>query len=102
MLFHVDMIYLAKQAKLDVEKALLRDENSNQIEPRTGFLQFYVKTKKVCRCFASFSSEQEHFTHGLCLTAPMHPSVVKKSNRSCSVKEKMSKFSGAASPWPSR
>ena len=60
MLFHVDMINLAKQAKRDVEKALLWDENRNQIEPRTGFLQFYVKTKKVCKCFASFSSEQAH------------------------------------------
>ena len=44
MLFHVDMIYLAKQAKHGVEKALFWDENCNQIEPRTGFLQFYVKT----------------------------------------------------------
>ena len=43
-----------------LKKALLGDENRNQIKPRTGFLQFYVKTKKVCRCFASFSSEQEH------------------------------------------
>ena len=49
MLFHVDMIYLAKQAKRGVEKALFVDENRSQIEPRTGFLQFYVKTKKVCR-----------------------------------------------------
>ena len=43
-----------------LKKALLWDENRNQIELRTGFLQFYVKTKKVCRCFACFSSEQEH------------------------------------------
>ena len=36
MLFHVDMIYLAKQAKRGVEKkALFADENRNQIEPRT-------------------------------------------------------------------
>ena len=60
MLFHVDMIYLAKQAKRGVEKALFVDENRNQIEPGMGFLQFYVKTKKVCKCFASFSSEQAH------------------------------------------
>ena len=45
MLFHVDMIYLAKQAKRGVEKSFV-DENGSQIEPRTGFLQFYVKTKK--------------------------------------------------------
>ena len=63
-----------------LKKALLCDENRNQIEPRTGFLQFYVKTEKVCRCFASFSSEQEHFTPGMYRGALIHPSDVKKSN----------------------
>ena len=51
MLFHEDMIYLAKQAKLDVEKKLcfeMRTVIKSNIG--TGFLQFYVKTKKVCRC----------------------------------------------------
>ena len=81
MLFHVDMIYLAKQ----VEKSFV-DESRNQIEPRTGFLQFYVKTKKVCKCFASFSSEQAHFTHGMYITALIRPSHVKKSNRSCCIR----------------
>ena len=33
-----------------LKKALFVDENGNQIEPRTGFLQFYVKMKKVCKC----------------------------------------------------
>ena len=79
MLFHVDMVYLAKRAKCDVEKkALLLDQNRNQIEPRTGFLQFYVKTKKVCRCFANFSPEQEHFTHGMYITALIRTSDIKK------------------------
>ena len=51
MLLHVEMIYLAKQAKRGVEKkAFFVYENRNKIEPRTGFLQFYVKTKKVCKC----------------------------------------------------
>ena len=58
MLFHVDMIYLAKQAKWNVEKALLWDQNRNQIEPRAGFLQFYVKTKKVWRCFANLAQNK--------------------------------------------
>ena len=40
---------------------------------RTGFLQFYVKIKKVFRCFARFSSEQEHFTHGMYITALIRP-----------------------------
>ena len=61
-----------------LKKALLWDENRNQFELRTGFLQFYVKTKKVCRCFASFSSEQEHFTHAMYMTALIRPSDVKK------------------------
>ena len=87
MLFHVDMIYLAKQAERDVENALLLDKNRNQIEPRTGFLQFYVKMKKVCRCFASFSSEQEHFTLGMYMAALIRLSHATKSNRSCSRKE---------------
>ena len=70
-----------------LNKALLLGENCNQIEPRTGFHQFYVKTKKVFRCFANFSSEQEHFTHGMYITALIRTSDVNKSNRSCSMKE---------------
>ena len=61
-----------------LKKALLWDENRNQIEPWTGFLQFYVKTKKVCKCFASFSSEQEHFTHVMYMAALIRPLDVKK------------------------
>ena len=70
-----------------LKKALLWDEDRNQIEPRTGFLQFNVKTKKVCKCFASFSSEQEHFSHDMYITTLLRPSDVKKSNRSCAMKE---------------
>ena len=69
-----------------LKKALIVHENRNQIEPRTGFLQFYVKMKKVCKCFASFSSEQAHFTHGIYMTALIRPSHVKKMNRSCSIR----------------
>ena len=58
------------------------------MEHRTGFLQFYVKTKKVCICFASFSSEQALFTHDMYITALILPSDVKKSNRSCSTSAK--------------
>ena len=72
MLFHVDMIYLAKQAKRNVEKSLDR----NQIEHRTGLLQFYVKTRKLSICVASFSSEQEHFTHGMYITTLIRPADV--------------------------
>ena len=62
-------------------------QDRNQIEPRTGFLQFNVKTKKVCKWFASFSSEQEHFAHAMFITALIRPSDIKKSNRSCAMKE---------------
>ena len=56
-----------------LKKALFVDESRSQIEPRTGFLQFYVKTKKVC----SFSSEQALFTHGMYIAALIRPSLVK-------------------------
>ena len=68
---------LLNRSNLMLKKALLWDEDRNQIEHRTGFLQFYVKTKKVCRWFASFSSEQEHFTHGMFITPLIRPSDVK-------------------------
>ena len=61
-----------------LKKALLWDEDRNQIESRTGFLQFYVKTKKVCRCSASFSSDKKHLTHGMLIAALICPSDVKK------------------------
>ena len=69
-----------------LKKALFVDENRSQIEPRTRFLQFYIKTKKVCKCLANLSSEQAHFTHGMRITALIRPSHVKKSNRSCSIR----------------
>ena len=81
MLFHVDMIYLAKQGKRDVEKsfALILMKTVNQIKPRTGFLKFYDKTKKLSRCFASFSLGPEQFTHGIYITVLICPTYVKKS-----------------------
>ena len=61
-----------------LKKALFWDDNRNQIEPRAGFLQSYVKTKKVCRCFANFNSEQEHFTHGMYISTLIRASDVEK------------------------
>ena len=60
-----------------LKKTLPWGEDRNQIEPRTGFCQFNVKTKKVCICFASFSTEQEHFSHDMYITAVIRPSDVK-------------------------
>ena len=45
MPFHVDLIYLAKQAKRGVEKSFVY-ENRNQIEPSTGFLSSMSKRRK--------------------------------------------------------
>ena len=45
--------------------------------PERDFFSFMSKRKKVCRCFASFSSEQEHFTHGMYMTALIHPLDIK-------------------------
>ena len=69
-----------------LKKALFVHENRNQIETRTGFLQFYVKTKKVCKCFASYISEQANLTHGMYITALIRLSHINKSNRSCSIR----------------
>ena len=85
-----------------LKKALLWNEDRNQIDHRTGFPQFYVKTKKVCRCFASFSSEQAHFTHGMYITALILSSDVKKFEPIMFYEGKVPKFSGAEAPAPSR
>ena len=42
--------------------------------------------------FAIFSSEQEHFTHDMYITAIIRPLDVRKSNRSCSMKERCQSF----------
>ena len=47
MLFHVDMIYLAKQTKRGVEKkALFVDENRNKSNPEQDFFSFMSKRRK--------------------------------------------------------
>ena len=68
---------LLNRPSVMLKKALFWDENRNQMEPRTGFFRFYFKTKKVCICFDSFSSEQTHFTHDMYITALIYPSYVK-------------------------
>ena len=73
-------------------------QDRNQIEPRTGFLQFNVKTKKVCICFASFSSEQEHFSHAMFITALIRPSDIKKIEPIMCYEGMKPKSSGAIVP----
>ena len=46
MLFHVDMIYLAKQAKRDVEKALLYDKDVTKSNPERDFFNYMSKQRK--------------------------------------------------------
>ena len=45
--------------------------------PEQDFFSFNVKTKIVCRYFASCSSEQEHLTHGMYMSVLIRPSDVK-------------------------
>ena len=55
--------------------------------PERDFFSFMSKRRKLCKCFASFSSEQAHFTHGMYITNSSYPSFApKKSNRSCSIR----------------
>ena len=66
MLFHVDMIYLAKQAKRDVKEGFaLRLRTVTNSNPVRDFFSFMSKRRKFADVFASFSSEHEHFTHGM-------------------------------------
>ena len=48
-----------------LKKALLSDEDRNQIEHRTGFLQFYVKTKKECS-FLPVLAQNTRILHMAC------------------------------------
>ena len=45
--------------------------------PERDFSSIMSKSKKVCGSFASFSSEKEHFTRGMYMTALICPSDVK-------------------------
>ena len=54
--------------------------------PKRDIFGFMSKRRKYAIFFASFSSEQAHFTHGMYITALIRASQVKKSNRSCSIR----------------
>ena len=74
MLFHVDMIYLAKQAKCDVEESF-EMRTVTKSNPERDFISFMSKRRKYTN------------THGMYITALIRPSYVNKSNRSYSMKE---------------
>ena len=63
MPFHVDMIYLAKQAKRGVEKKpLFVDENRNQIEPRKrDFFSFMSKRRKYANVLPVLAQNKRIF-----------------------------------------
>ena len=82
MLFHVDMIYLAKHA----EKKLCFETRTVTKSNLERFSSVLCQNKESMQMFCQFSSEQEHFTHGMYMTALIRSSGV-KSNRSCSMKE---------------
>ena len=75
MLFHVDMIYLAKQAKRNVEKNFAKEMRTvAKSNPERDFFNFMSKRRKYAAVFYSLSSEQEHFTHGMYIRALIRPS----------------------------
>ena len=88
LLFYIHMIYLSKQAEHNVEKKLCFEITTvTKSNSERDFFQFYVNTEEVYRCFASFRSEREPFTHAMCITMTLlHPSNVKHSTRSCTIK----------------
>ena len=77
MLFHVDMIYLAKQPKRDVKKifALRCEPWPNRTQNEISSVLF--QNEESMQMFCQFSSGQEHFTHGMLMTALIRPSDVK-------------------------
>ena len=76
LLFHVDMIYLAKEAKRDVEKKLCFEMRTvTKSNHERDFFSFMSKRRKYADV-ASFSSVKEHFTHVMYMTALIRPSFV--------------------------
>ena len=84
------------------EFALILMKTINQIEPRTGFLKFYDKTKKLSRCFASFSLGPEQFTHGMYITVLICPTYLKIIETIMYYERMMPKCPGTVAPSPSR
>ena len=60
MLFHVDMIYLAKQAKCDVEKGFALKQETQPNQTQNGISSVLCQNEESMQIFASFSSEQEY------------------------------------------
>ena len=84
-----------------LKKALLRDDNRNQFEPRTGFLQFYVKTKKfadVCQ----FQLRARAFYTWHVHNSPYSSFGRKKIEPIMYYEGMVPTFSGAEAPLPSR
>ena len=71
-----------------LKKALLSDENRNKIKPRTGFLQFYVKTNKKVAEVLPVLAQKKSILHMACTWRSLFVLwTYKKSKQSCSMKE---------------
>ena len=64
MLFHVDMIYLAKQAK----KLYFQMRPVTKSNPERSFISFMSKRRKYTDVLPILA-QNEHFTHGMNITA---------------------------------
>ena len=64
MLFHVDMIYIFKQTKTMLKNTLLWDDDRNQIEHRTAYLQFHSSCRRYAM-FCQFPLRTRVFLHML-------------------------------------
>ena len=89
MLFHVDIIYLAKQAKCHVEKKLCFETGTvTKSNSERDFFSFMSKPRKYADVLPVLAQNKSIFTHGMYMAALICSSdVKKKSNQSCSMKE---------------
>ena len=70
MLFHVDMIYLAKQAKRDVEKALLEMRGVTQSNTERDFFSFMSKRIKYADVLPVLA-QNKSILHMACAWQPL-------------------------------
>ena len=59
MLFHVDMVYLSKQAK----RVWFYNDDRQITESRTTLFPFYVNTKELCSVLSVFTRRLHILTH---------------------------------------
>ena len=100
MLFHVDMSYLAKQPNAMLKKALIWDENRNQIEPRTGFFFNFMSKRREYADVLPILAQNKSIYRLHVHNSPYLYFGRKKIKPIMFYKGMMPKFSGAVSPSP--